>query len=65
MAQEVRIQNLYAGKTLQIVGVVLVILGVLVMVGADGSAATAGLVVTVVGFAVFIVGRFKHWYHAE
>lgn len=75
--RQVAIRNPYAGKNIQIVGGLLIAVGLLAMgyscigsSGSNGSGATPwglviGGVVAIIGVVLSGIGKFQHWYHAE
>lgn len=78
MPVRVTIQNPYAGKVLQLLGFVLFVVGLFwscskghsgggfLMPDIGGGFSDAlPWIVALLGLALWIIGRFKHWYHAE
>lgn len=69
--QDVTVANVYRGKNLQIGGAILMVVGALIFVAVivnDSSSTVArfiGALTAAVGLALYLGGRFEHWYHAE
>jgi hypothetical protein len=75
--RQVAILNPYAGKSIQIVGGLLIAVGLLAMgyscIGYSASnepgatlwGLVIGGVVAITGIVLSAIGKFQHWYHAE
>ncbi len=65
----VTIKNPYIGKNYQIIGIVLFIfcgIGSCATIQSKDSVASGILALGAgAGLVMYLVGRFKHWYHAE
>lgn len=67
---EISVKNPRIGKDEQIWGMIIFVVGMfLVFAGVGessvGPVATIGGVTVAVGLFIYLIGRFKHWYHAE
>jgi hypothetical protein len=75
LSTQVTVRNPYVGKKLQIIGFVLFLVGLFWSCHSahfQGFLAPPGsfsdslpLIVMLSGLALWIIGRFTHWYHAE
>lgn len=67
----VTVRNVYAGKREQIVGNLVGVAGILICLSGGLSnppspaALGFGLLLLLAGIAIYTIGRFSHWYHAE
>lgn len=59
----VTVKNVYAGKNLQIVGVIIFLFcAVGALISDHGAFMALG---AAIGLGVYLAGRINHWYHAE
>lgn len=57
----VSIKNPRVGKMQQLLGGLLLIIGVIVLVATKGG--PTGCVMSFLGFVFYVVGRFRHWWY--
>jgi hypothetical protein len=74
LSTQVTVRNPYVGKKLQIFGFVLFVVGLFWtchsvhfagLMPEGGFFDTLPFIVMLSGLALWIIGRFTHWYHAE
>jgi hypothetical protein len=65
----VSVQNPYRGKNKQIIGAIVIVLGVILMLLAYEEGSTTfsvlGTLMGIAGVIIVAVGKGQHWYHAE
>ena len=67
----VTVKNVYVGKKMQILGIVIFLFcgvgGCAVLLNSRADSTTGGwcLLGAIIGLVLYIIGRFRHWYHAE
>jgi len=70
----VTVRNVYEGKNTVVVGLLIFFVGLFILMGSCVAGVNGGdnswplgigALLSISGLIIYLVGRFKHWYHAE